>query len=235
MITARIGDSIARSRVDVEGAFAARGCFPPGGAAYVASQPPPMPMRIHIALPLLVLLTACGGETPTGGAVGTPSPKSPTTELPPITLTRATDVLTAAEVGALMPGASFQVTDERNDPPAGYSAISGCRFVEQGGDELQRRHVTVTVRSHGVEADAASFLKSNLELAQEAGGKVTPLPELGEHAFLVLRAASSGGSSVKFRRGKDWFEVNYVAFRRHDDAEVATLLRGLAQAVLAPR
>jgi hypothetical protein len=180
------------------------------------------------------LLTACGGDP--AATAGNPQQQPPTKiELPPITLTKATEVLTAAEVAGVFPGATFRVTEERNDPPAGYSAISGCRFVEQEGEELRRRNVMFTVRSHGVEADAASFLKSNLELAQEAGGKVTLVPELGEHAFVVIRAAGSGGSSIKFRRGKDWFEVNYLAFRGHEDTEVAALLRGLAQAVLAPR
>ncbi|MCU0865732.1 MAG: hypothetical protein MUC36_18260 [Planctomycetes bacterium] len=188
---------------------------------------------ILIVLCATTLLAACGsGDAST---TGSSQPQPTKIDLPPITLTKATEVLTAAEVAAVFPGATFKITEERNDPPAGYSAISGCRFVEQEGEELRRRNVVITVRSHGVEADAASFLKNNLELAQEAGGKVTPVPELGEHAFLVIRAASSGGSSIKFRRGKDWFEVNYVAFRGHQDAEVEALLRGLAQAVLAPR
>jgi hypothetical protein len=59
------------------------------------------------------------------------------------------------------------------------------------------------------------------------------VPELGKHAFLVLRSAASGRSSIEFRRGKDRVEFDYAAFCRHEAAEVATLLQGPAQAVLA--
>jgi hypothetical protein len=144
---------------------------------------------VLIVFSAITLFAACGSDA--APTAGNPQQQPPTKiELPPITLTKATEVLTAAEVAGVFPGATFKVTEERNDPPAGYSAISGCRFVEQDGDELRRRNVVITVRSHGVEADAASFMKSSLELAQEADGKVTLVPELGEHAYVVIRAAS---------------------------------------------
>lgn len=196
-------------------------------------------MRIHRQIvPLLLCLAAsCGGEKPAQGNATTASSApaaSVADALPPITPVKAVEALTPAEVSAAFGGAVFKVTEERNDPPAGYSSISGCHYVEEGPEEMSKRHLMVTIRSHGVEKDAAGFLKSRLEMARETGVPVTLAPELGEHAFLSHRSAASGGTRIEYRRGKDYFELAYVVLARTTPEETTPLLTGLARASLAP-
>ena len=196
-------------------------------------------MRIprQIAALIFCLAASCGGEKPAQGGASTassaPAP-SVADALPPITPVKAVEALTPAEVSAAFGGVVFKVTEERNDPPAGYSCISGCNYVEEGPEEIRKRHLLVTVRSHGVEKDAADFLKNRLEMARETGVQVALAPELGEHAFISHRSAADGGTKIEYRRGKDYFELAYVVFARTTPEENTALLTGLARASLAP-
>ena len=191
----------------------------------------------QIAPLLLCLAASCGGDQRTQSGTPDITPAATATvadALPPITPVKAVEALTPAEVSAAFGGAVFKVTEERNDPPAGYSCISGCNYVEEGPEEIRKRHLIITIRSHGVEKDAADFLKNRLEMARETGVQVALAPELGEHAFISHRSAASGGTRIEYRRGKDYFELAYVVLARTTPEENTALLTGLARASIAP-